>query len=84
MISTQSSYGVRTSRPSSRPIKVPFLRQHLEPAEILDELETRAGDRDRFGDLDDPLPGMRVEIRSAKRHRVFVGQSADSDQKAAA
>ena len=73
MISTQSSYGVRTACPSSRPINVPFRRQHLEPAEILDELEARAGDRDRFGDLYDPLPGMHAKIRSAKRHRAFVG-----------
>src|SRR5436190_15648348 len=47
-------------------------RQHLEPAKILNELEFVAGDRDGFGDLNDALPRVRVEIRTGEHRRVVA------------
>src|SRR5262249_57145994 len=45
----------------------PLLRQHFEPAVILDELKALAGYRDCFGHLNGALPRMRVEVRAAER-----------------
>src|SRR6516164_6655568 len=60
----------------------PLWRQDFEATEILDEFEAITGGRDRFGHLDDALPGVRVEVRSSEGLRILALQDIEGDQKA--